>query len=493
MGYLDAFVPTAGNPFDRTKARHLMRRAGFDCTPEEADARVAKGLSTSVDELVDFPYDDVDAINLLTQNTTIPNYYNWATLTEAEVGADPANTTFKDFCFFLMLYTQYPLREKMVLFWHNHFVSARTDVGSGYQMIRQLDTWRRNALPTHFRMILIAAAQDPAMLVYLNNYLNRKESPDENWARELMELFTIGVNQFTENDVKEMARVFTGWTRGDVDRKPDEQSYYYYFRTSYHDYGKKMLFDDNEIPETRTGAAGEQDGFDAMEFCLAKTSLEYFPLPAACVFLARKLLRFFVTYNPPLPAVLELAAFMQANDYNIKETVRAILGSQIFFDPAYYRTEVRSPIEFVVALNQLAGTNFAYNFREMYDQARLMSQQFMDPPNVAGWDEGRSWINVNTMLARANFGYRLETNSRAARLDPDALLSSTTLTNGEMVEELLRRFYGDDFRPEIRNLFIQYTDEEDQAPNGRNATAMRHRKVEKLLHLIAALPEMQLK
>jgi uncharacterized protein (DUF1800 family) len=494
MAYLTAFVPDGQNPFDRKKARHLMRRAGFDCTPSEADAIVALGVSQAVDNLLTFTDDEpaIDALLPSASNRVIPNYFNWDSLLEADTGTSPAAATYRDWSFFLFRYTQHALRERMLLFWHNHFVSQRGDVGSGYQMIRQLDTWRKNALPTSFKDLIVKAAQDPAMLDYLNNRYNRSTSPDENWARELMELFTTGIDQYTENDVKEMARIFTGWTRGDTDKKYSQQSYYYYFRTSYHDYDGKSLFGVS-FPDDRTGDDGELDGYDAIDLCLARESQDNPPYKATAMFLGGKLMRHFVGQEVSLDAIKEMATLLAQNSYNIKEAMRTLLKSEVFYDPTFYRSEYRSPIEQVATINRLAQVMISADFRAMYENAKKMGQEFLNPPNVSGWKEGRAWLNVNNLLQRINYGYYMQRYFDADKLDPDALISGPTLTNQQMVDELIELFIGDTIRSDVRQSLIDYTIEEDADPRGRSDEEMRHRKVVKLIHLIVALPEMQMK
>ena len=494
MAYLTPFIPGEGNLFDRRKARHLMRRAGFDCTPAEADAVAALGLNAAVNALVDYsPGEELFAKQLFFATyRVIPDYFDWSTLTEDATGTSPASNTYKDWAFFLMRHTAHPLRERMVLFWHNHFVSQRSDVGSGYQMIRQLDTWRNNALPTSFADLVIKAGRDPAMLDYLNNRYNRSTAPDENWARELMELFTTGVDQYTETDVREMARIFTGWTRGDSEQKYAGQSYYYYFRTSFHDYGAKALFG-VAFPGDRSGADGELDGIEAVDLCLSRESQDTPPRKATAMFLGGKIMRHFVGQAVPPTVIEEFAALLETNGYNIREAIRTLLKSQIFYNPSFYRTEYRSPIEYVVVWNRLAGVDNTIDFRAMYESALKMGQQFMDPPNVAGWNEGAAWVNVSNLLERINYGYTMERYVDTSKMNPDALLSGPGVSNAQMVDELIEWFIGDPVRPEARQSLIDYTAEEDADPRGRDALAMRRRKVAKLMHLIAAFPEMQMR
>jgi len=289
-----------------------------------------------------------------------------------------------------------------------------------------------------------------------------------------------------------MAHIFTGWTRGDDEQRYSGQSYYYYFRTSFHDYDAKLLFGAG-IPAGRTGAQGELDGYEAIELCLARESRFDAPYKAAAMFLGGKLLRHFVGQAVPLDAQKEFAFLLQVTQYNIHEAMRTLLKSRLFFSPEFYRTEYRSPIEYVVSFNRLAEIFVNADFRAMHNNANKMGQEFMNPPNVAGWDEGAAWINVNNLLERINYGYYMESYYNAGKLDPDLLIYSTEISNTQMVDELIERFIGDTIRPKARQALLDYTTEEDSRTFGRGPDAMRQRKVVKLVHLIAALPEMQMK
>jgi len=279
-----------------------------------------------------------------------------------------------------MLATPSPLTERMTLFWHNHFVSAQPKVRIARLMYRQNVTLRANALG-NFGTLLHAIARDPAMLVYLDGVQNRKGSPNENFAREVMELFTLGEGHYGEADVKEAARAFTGYS---IDRETGE----FRFRPVQHDYGVKTIF----------GQSGRFDGDAVLDLLLAR--------PETAEFIVAKLWREFVAPEPDAKEVARIARRFRAANYDIKAALAGILTSDAFYASANRGTLVKSPIELVVGtLRQLElepadATAFAF-------AAAAMGQNLVAPPNVRGWPGGDAWINASTLLARKQFLDRL--------------------------------------------------------------------------------------
>ncbi len=279
-----------------------------------------------------------------------------------------------------MLATPSPLTERMTLFWHNHFVSSQQKVRIARLMYGQNALLRAHALG-NFGTLLHAAAKDPAMLVYLDSAQNRRGQPNENFAREVMELFTAGEGKYTEADIKEAARAFTGWS---VNRETGE----YLFRPGAHDYGNKTVL----------GQSGRFDGDAVLDILLAQ--------PSTAEFITGKLWREFVSPDPEPREVKRIAQAFRGSNYDIKVALRGVLLSDAFWARENRGTLVKSPVEFVVGtLRQLEipppnGLPFAV-------LAAGMGQNLFSPPNVKGWPGGNAWIDANTLLARKQFVDRL--------------------------------------------------------------------------------------
>ena len=278
-----------------------------------------------------------------------------------------------------MLHTPAPLREKMTLFWHGHFATSASKVDDAELMQLQNTNLRRHALGS-FGELTQVIARDPAMLLYLDSASNRKHHPNENFARELMELFCLGEGNYTEEDIRELSRCFTGW---EIKRKK------FRFNRYQHDGGAKTVL----------SVSGIESGEDAVDVVLNS--------PHAPRFVVRKLVQFFVMDEPELSDELvePLALELRANAFQIAPTVQRILCSNLFFSPHARAQKIRSPVEFGVGfLRTLQGTT---DFLQLADSMEKLGQGLFLPPSVKGWDGGRSWINSSTLLGRANLIHRL--------------------------------------------------------------------------------------
>jgi uncharacterized protein (DUF1800 family) len=279
-----------------------------------------------------------------------------------------------------MLATPSPLTERMTLFWHNHFVSAQQKVKLAVLMYRQNVTLRENALG-NFGALLHAMARDPAMVVYLDNAQNRKGTPNENFAREVMELFTLGEGHYGEHDIKEAARAFTGWSL-------NRETGHYMFRPFLHDYGTKTVL----------GRSGYLDGDDVLDVLLAK--------PETAELVTRKLWREFVSPDPDEREVRRIAARFRESRYEIKVALAEILTSDAFYAPENRGVLVKSPVDLVVGTLRDFGMKPGETV-PFAVAAAGMGQNLFGPPNVKGWPGGDAWINASTLLARKAFLDRL--------------------------------------------------------------------------------------
>jgi len=275
-----------------------------------------------------------------------------------------------------MLTTPSPLTEKMVLFWHNHFVSSMRKVRMPLLMYRQQLTMRQHALG-NFRELLHAMARDPAMLIYLDGAANRKGKPNENFAREVMELFTLGEGRYTEQDVKEAARAFTGWS---IDRETGE----FLFHQGMHDTGIKTVL----------GVTGRHDGAAVLDILLAR--------PETAEFIVTKLWREFISAEPDSGEVRRIAQVFRANRYDIRTVLRELLTSDAFYAPQNRANLVKSPVDLVVGTLRQFHMTIADPLPFALAVSRL-GQDLFAPPNVKGWPGGEAWINATTLLSRKQF------------------------------------------------------------------------------------------
>ncbi len=275
-----------------------------------------------------------------------------------------------------MVATPAPLTERMTLFWHNHFVSAQPKVRWAQLMYRQNVLLREHALG-NFGALLHAVAKDPAMLVYLDAATSRRGAPNENFAREVMELFTLGAGQYTERDVREAARAFTGWS---ID--PDTGTFV--FRPRLHDDGAKTVL----------GRTGRFDGDAVLDILLEQ--------PATARFIVGKLWREFVSPRPDATRVEAIAQRLRASGYEIRVALRELLLQPEVVAAAGDDALVKSPVELVVGFVRQSGAELAQPIGAAIAVA-AMGQNLFAPPNVRGWPGGEAWINTQTLLARKHF------------------------------------------------------------------------------------------
>lgn len=261
------------------------------------------------------------------------------------------------------------LREKMTLFWHGHFATLIEMP----EMAQQLNnTIRKHSLGS-FREMLIAVSKEPVMLQYLNNQQNKKAHPNENFARELMELFTLGIGNYTEADIKEAARAFTGWGF--------DQAYQFRFKQKQHDFDQKTFL----------GKTGNWNGEDIIDIILEQ--------PQAAEFIATKIYKYFVNDVINETRVQELAQVFRSNNYNIKSLMQHIFEADWFYDAENVGVKIKSPVELLVGLNKQF--DIEYEVKEVvHMMMRLLGQILFYPPNVAGWPGGRRWIDSSSLMLR---------------------------------------------------------------------------------------------
>jgi len=275
-----------------------------------------------------------------------------------------------------MATTTHPLQEKLTLFWHGHFATSIQKVKDAYSMWRQNEVFRKHAAG-NWRHMLLAVSRDPAMLIWLDQNQSRKQHPNENFARELMELFTLGEGNYTEQDVTEAARALTGWT---YSRTRDQFEY----RSLMHDQGSKTVL----------GRTGMLNGGDVVEAILTK--------PQAAKFICQKLWLFFVDEEPESVVVENLAGQFRRSNFELRPVLSSIFSCQKFYDPSVMGKQIKSPAQWLVGSVKMLEIPLPQP-ASVSTMLKSLGQELFMPPNVKGWDGGLSWINTNTMVHRMNF------------------------------------------------------------------------------------------
>ena len=272
-----------------------------------------------------------------------------------------------------MLITQQPLREKAALFWHGHFATNEDKVRDYRKMVLQVETFQRLGL-ANFRDLLIAIAQDPAMLVFLDAGVNTKDAPNENFAREIMELFTMGVGEYGEEDVREAARAFTGWSVRGLE---------FYVDSDTHDAGEKSFL----------GERGDFDGIEIIDRILAR--------PQTSRFIATKLYRYFLRDDLLPAAEAQLGERLRAHNYDIGTYLQELFVSRDFYASA--GEHIKSPVELVISTYKKMGLRQVPGVPDFNVVTGALGQRLLHPPTVAGWSQGRSWITPSLLFERGNF------------------------------------------------------------------------------------------
>ena len=274
-----------------------------------------------------------------------------------------------------MAQTPNPLREKLTLFWHGSFATSVQKVKQAYLMWQQNETLREYSLANYGNLVK-AVSRDPAMMIYLDTRENKKEHPNENFARELMELFTLGIGNYTEDDIQNSARAFTGYR---INPKDDTFRY----APFQHDDGPKTFFDQS----------GKFGGDDIINLILQK--------PACAQYITRKLWKFFAYENPSPTLVGQLGSSFRSYKYEIRPMMQEILRSAEFYSPRAIRMQIKSPVQWLVQTSKILETDMPQGLVAV-NALRQMGQMPFVPPNVKGWDGGKAWITTSTLLFRYN-------------------------------------------------------------------------------------------
>ncbi len=441
----EAFRPydsEANGGWTRSDATHLLWRTQYGATHAEIEEAFAAGLQKTLD-------------SRLTPQPESAQFQSAEELLRRTAFDTGSIGDLKAWWLYRMLNSANPLVEKMSLFWHSHFATSNAKVQSVPHMAAQNDLLRAHATGS-FRQLLHGMARDVAMLVWLDGTANRKRQPNENFAREVMELFSLDVGHYTERDIKEAARAFSGW---------QVREGKFWFNPLQHDSGNKMVF----------GKTGNLDGDDVVDLCLAQE---------ACPrFLAYKLLRTFVISAPDADLIDGLAQRIRFHDFVMAPILRELFGSQLFFSPEARNAIIKSPVELV--LGAFRSLESHPNLAAAVPLLAGLGQDVLEPPTVKGWDGGRLWISSTSMLQRSNFAVELATGNRLGTIaDPDRSVAQGALDNPQDCV----RHYGD--------LLLNRELESDViarlAGFMSQAQGNRDQRIRGVIQLIMTMPEFQL-
>ncbi len=494
MPITPSLSPIAARDFNPANARHLLIRAGFGGSPQDIKAWQALGLDKAVERLVAYNdiATDLEPADLDPDVISKPSEEERKAFLQARRDGDPkAADKFRqmrvaaqaeDRRMHLQLQrwwiermsnTPRPTEEQLTLLWHGHFATRHRDIQDAYLMEQQNNMLRQHANGS-FADLAAGIVRDPAMIMFLNNDRNNKQRPNENLARELMELFTLGEGHYTEDDIKQGARALTGYHVDDND---------FAFNSRAHDSGQKTIL-------------GKTDSFDGDSF--VKLLLQN---KACAQFIALKLYRHFVADvsddmdlldGSTRQVVDSLADQLRKENYQIKPVLMTLLKSRHFYDAGIVGKKIKSPVQVVVGTMRETGAPMRDD-RGVVLSLRLMGQDLFEPPSVAGWEGGRSWINTSTMYLRQNTSAYLitGTSARGGFSKSDLAYDPMPLVDGladrspkSVVDHLCDTMLGQHVPADRREPLVKFMTERDK---GVTADALIA-----LLLLITAMPEYQL-
>ncbi|MGB4861840.1 MAG: DUF1800 domain-containing protein, partial [Tepidiformaceae bacterium] len=462
-------------PDARVRAAHLLRRAGFGGTPAQAEEFAVLSREDAADRLLNLNAADNAALDA---RIAAANF----NLTTFGGGPDGARAPlFRDmqrWWLYRMSYSARPLEERMTFIWHGLLTTQQSNIGGPRSklIIRQNELFRTHALG-QYGDLLKAIGKDPAMMIYLNTLESTAQHPNENYARELMELFSMGEGNYSEEDVREGARAFTGWRislpeqrnppPGLSDAERNEfinQAYANYDATfevveRAHDAGVKTFL----------GETGNWDGGDIVDIIMKQ--------PATGRFITKRLFSELAYRNPDEAIIDRLVHAWDSSGHSVKEVVRAILVSDEFYSMRAYRALVRCPIDFVVGA--VRGLELETDFLTYQQDSQTLDQRLYEPPNVAGWPGGELWLSSGSFFGRVNF---LD-SFLFPRNRPMAIpVLATTPTAEAMVDEAVRRLIDDNISPESRETLYTYA----------RTIADPQERAAAVAYLVLASPEYQL-
>ncbi|MDA1127217.1 MAG: DUF1800 domain-containing protein [Chloroflexi bacterium] len=362
---------------------HLLRRCGFGATLQELEEYQAKGYEATVDELLhpeDVPEWNDDLVRRYHTDQNSVMYFESA----------------QSYWMYKMINSKRPLEEKIALFWHGLFATAYGKLNHAKGVLNQTDTFRRHGLGS-FHNILMELSKDPAMIFWLDNKDNHKDAPNENYGRELLELFSMGIGTYTEDDVKSCARAFTGWTIANQDYMSVRAARDSIWPAGRIDWQFQYRPEDHDETEKDfLGRTGNFNGEDIIDIIAMR--------PATSWFIAGKIYNYFVSDTPNEEAISFLAEEYRNSSGDIRSILRALFLSDYFKSEDNWYARVKSPAELVVGTARLAGSYQTpqWDITNLSSDANFMGQEILNPPTVEGWHTGTEWVDTGTLVERVN-------------------------------------------------------------------------------------------
>lgn len=392
MNHLAPYLWQSPNAWTRRQAGHLLRRAGFAPSEAEIQQALADGLDMTVERL-------------LAAESAEGSRFTELDKSGETLAARSNIEKLAGWWMSRLIHSQRPLAMRMTLLWHNHFATSNVKVQSPPMMLRQMRTLETSGMG-RFDELLLAMSRDPAMIMWLDGDSNRKDKPNENYARELFELFSLGPGHYTEQDLREAARAFSGWHQKDG---------VFAFNDYLHDAGSKTVL----------GRTGPLNGDDVVQLAIEHS--------ACAAFIARKLAREFVSDSPNPALVSELGAIIRAEQFEMTPVLRRLLLSRALFAPENYRARIKSPVEFCVGL--VRSFEMRAPGESVHAAASQMGQRLFEPPTVKGWEGARRWINSSNMLVRMNAAGVAAAGNEGKGLNAARWTASQSLsTNDDAIE-----------------------------------------------------------
>ena len=438
-GLLAPYDAAREGAWSSREAAHLLGRAQFGFTPKELELATKESLVATVDRLL---APQAESVEYQQAEAALRK----TSLATGEIG------DLKVWWLYRMWGAANPLGEKLTVLWHNHFATSYAKVRSVPQMLAQNDLIRTHARGD-FKQLLHGMAVDTAMLVWLDGNANRKRHPNENFAREIMELFALGVGNYTEQDIQEAARSFSGW---------HVREGAFWFNRLQHD----------ESPKTVFGQTGNFDGAQIVDLCLAQ--------PACPRFLAMKLLKTFVLANPTGEMIEAVAARLRHHNLVFAPVMRELLTSQLFFAATHRRAVIKSPLDLVVG--SLRSLNQNVKWPPVVKILADLGQDVFEPPSVKGWEGGRLWINSSSLLMRTNFATALASGEQLATLSKP-IVDGAGGTSESVVARLDKLLLGGTADDRLRAELVSHH---------KQAEGDAVQKLRSVMQLVLSLPEYQL-
>jgi hypothetical protein len=487
--------PLPASQWNATTAAHLLNRAGFGGSPADIDRLHQMGMGGAVSWFVNYERnpDDTPAPDwahpdpdFIERRNAIQNAADPETrkaLQKMQNTSD--NQQMADLRYWWvrrMALGPRPFQEKMTLFWHGHFATSFEKVRMPFFLWRQNETLRQNATG-NFYQLLTAVSEDPAMLRYLDGASSNKAHPNENFAREVLELFTLGEGHYTEQDIQQSAKAYTGWGI-------DKTQLQYEYHPGNHDNGPKTIF----------GQTGNYTGEDVLNMICDQ--------PQCAKFISTKIWRYFVQDQPPAPLMDALATEFHKNGMDIKHLLTVIFSSKEFYGPDVIRSQVKSPVQWLVACAHQLQAPLPTQPMTLVMLAQL-GEELFQPPNVKGWDGGVAWITTNSLMDRYNYAAALVEGQRVPLpglrgqmqgiinsslsednimdippVDVVTLFSSFDLQDpDQFLAALESRFLNDTLRPQRRDTLRDFL---------KSRSPLEEADIRKAIRLIMCTPEYQL-